>query len=74
MSMSQQESLLPGTKAIRKGTLEQTPYKGGWLVRYKSLAGVVYQHRTKSLDEANEFYQKYFDELRKDSKAVRLTP
>jgi len=65
MSEIRQESLLPGTHAIRKGELEITPRKGGWLVRYKNLEGSVQQRQYKTRDEAWGFYQECWTDLKK---------
>ena len=52
-----QEALLPGTDAIRKNTLEISPYRGKWLVRWKDGFGYVHRHVYDEAAEANEYYQ-----------------
>jgi len=71
-----QESLLPGTHAIVKGQVENIPYRGGRLVRYKNLSGYVTQQRFVSADEAHIFFLRCVDVLkvelveRRDNKFV----
>lgn len=51
-----QENLLPGTDAITRGTIEEVPYRGKWLVRWKDQSGVVLQRKFDSVDESHEFF------------------
>lgn len=48
-----QENLLPDTRAIPKGTIEWTIWKGKHLVRYKDLRGIV-RRQDFPLDEPGE--------------------
>ncbi|MGA3168077.1 MAG: hypothetical protein ABSA41_12480 [Terriglobia bacterium] len=59
-----QERLLPGTRAITKGTLEWRPYHGRWLVRFKHLSGSVNQRMFDNPDETQEFFLSCLEILR----------
>lgn len=71
-----QEALLPDTEAIESGTLEMIPYRGKWLVRYKTLAGDTYKQvfpakssivLEKDRDEAFDQFCKWREQLRADA-------
>ena len=61
------ESLLPDTDAIAAGTLEWTEYRGKWLVRYRDASGSVQRVRTASWNEANQAFEKFLADMRKNS-------
>jgi hypothetical protein len=63
-----QESLLPGTDAITRGTVEIQPYRDKWLVRYKRLDGHTFQKQC-DLIEAFEIFLRYVEELRSAARA-----
>jgi hypothetical protein len=58
------EALLPDTDAIKRNTLEWTPYRGKHLVRYKNAQGQVQRVKTASWDEANAAFEKFLQHLR----------
>ena len=58
------EALSPDTDAIKKDTLEWTPYRNGYLVRYKDGRGYVRRIHTNSWDEANTTFEKFLEEMR----------
>lgn len=68
------ESLLPGTDAIPRGMLEIEPYRGGWLVRGKTLANVPHQRQFKKydLDAAFAYFQKKVAELRAECEQGKI--
>jgi hypothetical protein len=59
-----QESLLPGTDAITRSTVEIALYHGNWLVRVKDRAGYARQRRFTDLDEAMGYFWDCARELR----------
>ena len=65
-----QESLLPGTDAITRSTVESQRYHRGWLVRYKDPAGSVQQRKFSSADEADDQFWRFVSDLRRE--AARL--
>ena len=58
-----QESLLPNTHAIRKGTVE-FECRRKVLVRYKSLGGYVWQRQIADRDEAFRVFRGFVEDLR----------
>jgi len=57
------ENLLPGTKAIMKGTVEVGAYRKGYLVRYMDLKGSVMQRQSSTPEEAMATFWAYRDRL-----------
>jgi hypothetical protein len=51
-----QENLLPGTRALPRGTVEWSSYKGRELIRYRRLDGETWQ-RITGPGEAAKFFQ-----------------
>ena len=66
------ENLLPGTKAIMKGTVEVGSYRKGYLVRYKNIEGGVMQRQFKTVDEAMRIFWAYADRLGSEARAQVL--
>lgn len=58
-----QEALLPGTDAIRRGTVEITRRGKRWLVRYKRRDGTVWQRQFADLNQAHRQFLAWADEL-----------
>jgi hypothetical protein len=67
----QQENLLPDTHAIMSGTIEETSYRGKWLVRWKDLNGGTIQRKFATVDESHDFFLQCVDMLRADLRAQR---
>ena len=63
-----QESLLPGTHAIQKGTIEEVEYRGKWLVRWKQSDGSVRQRTFNSVDESHPYFLECVETQRMASK------
>jgi hypothetical protein len=67
--VTSKESLLPGTDAIPRGTLEIARYRSGWLIRIRNLRGAVWQEKFNDPAEANERFRvliaQFGDEVRK---------
>ena len=57
----------PDTDAIAAGTLEWTEYRGKWLVRYRDASGSVQRVITASWNEANQAFEKFLADMRKNS-------
>ncbi len=65
-----QEALLPGTKAIMKGTVEWNSYRHGYLVRYKSCGGSVQQRQFQDREQANAQFWRFCDEMAREVRAA----
>ena len=65
-----QESLLPGTDAITRSTVESQRYHRGWLVRYKDPAGSVQQRKFSSAAEADDQFWRFVADLRRAAAAL----
>jgi hypothetical protein len=59
-----QESLLPGTYAIKQGTLEIQEYRGRWLIRYKTRDNDTWHHQYNTVEEAWPKWLALVNELR----------
>jgi hypothetical protein len=58
------ESLLPGTDAIKRNTLEWDTYHGKYLVRYKDENNIVRRVHTADWNEADKAFEKFLNEMR----------
>jgi hypothetical protein len=72
--MNKPELLLPGTDAIARGTLEMSPYRGRWLVRYKNLSGYVAQRQFERTAEARMFFDECLEKLRAEVRSALPPP
>ncbi len=61
-----QESLLPGTKAIGKATVEWQRNRRGYLVRYKALSGSVVQRQFRNPEECDAFFWECVGKMEKE--------
>lgn len=65
--MIRQETLLPGTRALPRATVETCRYHGRYLVRYRTQAGVTYRRFFPDPDAAQEFALRCERELQLES-------
>lgn len=66
-----QESLLPGTDAITKGQVENVPYRGKRLVRYRNLQGYTTQRQFENGDESDTFFWECVEKLKQELRERR---
>jgi len=68
-----QESLLPNTQAIMRGTLEWSATPGGTLIRYKDLKGYVQQRKFRQDEfiQAEICFCAFLDKLKVEAKSLR---
>jgi hypothetical protein len=62
--MTKAESLLPGTDALPRATIEWTKAKGKHLIRYRRPDGQTWQKFFDTQDEAAIYQRKCLDDLR----------
>jgi hypothetical protein len=62
-----QESLLPGTDALPRGTIEWTIRKGKHLIRYRRPDGTTWQRTEADPEAAQAYYEKCIADLREQA-------
>ena len=68
--MIRQEALLPGTRAIPRGTVE-FECRQKVLIRYKNLAGNVWQRQIEDREEAGRVFWGFVENLRSEAARAR---
>jgi hypothetical protein len=63
MPTQKQESLLPGTRALPRGTVEWSEYHGKELIRYRRPDGITWQKSTADKEEAWKTFQTWLHDL-----------
>ena len=63
-----QESLLPGTDALPRATIEWTIRKGKHLIRYRRPDGTTWQHTEADPEAAKAYYEKCMADLREQAR------
>lgn len=66
--MIRQETLLPGTRALPRATVETCRYHGRYLVRYRNMAGVTFRRFFPDADSMLGFARQCEAELQSEMK------
>lgn len=66
--MIRQETLLPGTRALPRATVETAVYHGRYLVRYRNAAGVTYRRSFPDADSMLAFARSCEAELKSEAR------